>query len=244
MLSMGAAPILYLMIALSIVSLAIILERAWFFLRIADDLEGLSKQLDMHLQEGDLEGAERRMAGSRSAEAAVVLTGLRKVRSGADAAAEAMLGATAVQRTKLERRLAYLGTLGNNAPFIGLFGTVVGIIMAFEKLGEAGKSAAGGAAAAAPAEVMSSIAEALVATAIGLAVAIPSVAAYNYFQRRIKSTVANTEALTHVLLSWLKGEELATALRIPAYRGPSISEMAHANGVAGNPRHGRDGAGV
>jgi biopolymer transport protein ExbB len=123
---------------------------------------------------------------------------------GPEAAAEAMIGATAVQRMRLERGLAYLGTLGNNAPFIGLFGTVIGIIMAFEELGVAGRATAGVASASASSAVMSSIAEALVATAIGLAVAIPAVAFYNYFQRRIKATVSNTEALTRIVLSWLK----------------------------------------
>jgi biopolymer transport protein ExbB len=201
MLALGAARIMYLMLGLSVLSVGIILERAWFFLRTSDDLERLARQLDAYLESGDVDGAIRRMKKSRSAEAAIVITGLLKAPRGAEAAAEAMIGATAVQRMKLERGLAYLGTLGNNAPFIGLFGTVIGIIMAFEELGKAGQ-----ASAAASAGVMSSIAEALVATAIGLAVAIPSVAFYNYFQRRIKSTVSNTEALTRIVLSWLKSE--------------------------------------
>jgi biopolymer transport protein ExbB len=206
MLALGASRIMYLMLGLSVLSVGIILERAWFFLRTSDDLERLARQLDAYLEVGDVDGAIRRMKESRSAEAAIVVTGLMKAPRGAEAAAEAMIGATAVQRMKLERGLAYLGTLGNNAPFIGLFGTVIGIIMAFEELGVAGKAAAGAASASASAGVMSSIAEALVATAIGLAVAIPSVAFYNYFQRRIKATVSNTEALTRIVLSWLKSE--------------------------------------
>jgi biopolymer transport protein ExbB/TolQ len=118
-----------------------------------------------------------------------------------------MIGAAALQRMKLEKRLAYLGTLGNNAPFIGLFGTVIGVVQAFDELGKAAKNGGPATAAAAanlaPQAVMSSIAEALVATAIGLGVAIPAVAAYNAFQRVIKSKLANTEALTHVLLAHL-----------------------------------------
>ena len=213
MLAMGASPILYLMLGLSVFSLGIILERAFFFVSTSDDLERLARQLDASLEAGDVEGAIERMKQSPSAEAAIVITGLLKAPRGAEAAAEAMIGATAVQRMKLERGLAYLGTLGNNAPFIGLFGTVVGIIMAFEKLGTAGKAAAGAASAAASADVMSSIAEALVATAIGLLVAIPSVAFYNYFQRRIKATVSSTEALTRIVLSWLKSEPAPSGLR-------------------------------
>ena len=155
------------------------------------------------------------MKESRSAEAAIVITGLLKAPRGAEAAAEAMIGATAVQRMKLERGLAYLGTLGNNAPFIGLFGTVIGIIMAFEELGTAGRATAGARRRPRRPSVMSSIAEALVATAIGLAVAIPSVAFYNYFQRRIKATVSNTEALTRIVLSWLKSEPAHARARGP-----------------------------
>ena len=207
MLAMGAAPVMYLMIVLSILSLAIILERAYFFWSIRDDLEVLARELSKSLRNGDYDDARKRMEASPSAEAAVVVAGLIEADRGANAAEEAMAGATALQRMKLERRLAYLGTLGNNAPFIGLFGTVIGIIQAFEHLGDK-NAAAAASAAAAPAAVMSSIAEALVATAIGLAVAIPAVAAYNFFQRMIKSTVTNTDALTRVLLAHLKGEDV------------------------------------
>jgi biopolymer transport protein ExbB len=226
MLALGASRIMYLMLGLSVLSVGIILERAWFFLRTSDDVERLARQLDAYLESGDVDGAIRRMKESRSAEAAIVITGLLKAPRGAEAAAEAMIGATAVHRMKLERGLAYLGTLGNNAPFIGLFGTVIGIIMAFEELGTAGKAAAGAASASASAGVMSSIAEALVATAIGLAVAIPSVAFYNYFQRRIKATVSNTEALTRIVLSWLKSEPGTRDLRPSAT--PRLAVVTHA----------------
>jgi biopolymer transport protein ExbB len=211
MLAMGAAPVMYLMIVLSVLSLAIILERAYFFYSIRDDLETLARDLSRALRNNDYDEARKRMEASPSAEAAVVVAGLVEADRGADAAEEAMAGATALQRMKLERRLAYLGTLGNNAPFIGLFGTVIGIIQAFEHLSDK-NAAAAAAGAAAPAAVMGSIAEALVATAIGLAVAIPAVAAYNYFQRLIKSRVSNTEALSRVLLAHLKGLDEDTAL--------------------------------
>ncbi|MBI2392567.1 MAG: MotA/TolQ/ExbB proton channel family protein [Deltaproteobacteria bacterium] len=216
MLAMGAGPVMWLMIALSILSLAIILERGYFFYSIRDDLEALARDLARALRGGNYDDAKKRMEASPSAEAAVVVAGLAEVDRGASAAEEAMAGATALQRMKLERRLAYLGTLGNNAPFIGLFGTVIGIIQAFEKLGEAGKSATAASSVAAPAEVMASIAEALVATAIGLAVAIPAVAAYNYFQRMIKATVTNTDALSRVLLAHLKAEQPHPAIAAAA----------------------------
>jgi biopolymer transport protein ExbB len=124
-----------------------------------------------------------------------------------------MKGAAALQRLRLERRLAFLGTVGNNAPFIGLFGTVIGVIQAFEALGKEDKVSAAATAAAgmAPQQVMAAIAEALVATAIGLFVAIPAVAAYNIFMRKSKAILANTEALSRVLLSHLVAETDSTA---------------------------------
>ena len=183
------------------------LERGWFYWSLRDDIGGLARQLREFLRVGDLTGAKRTMGDSASAEAAVVVAGLLEADRGPRAADEAMKGAAALQRMKLEKRLAYLATLGNNAPFIGLFGTVIGIVQAFEALGRQDTSAASMAAAAAtvtaPAEVMAAIAEALVATAVGIGVAIPAVAAYNYFNRQAKSILANTEALSRLLIAHL-----------------------------------------
>jgi biopolymer transport protein ExbB len=161
------------------------------------------RDLAAYLSARDFVGARARFSSSRSAEAAVVVAGLGQALRGPEAAAEAMAGAMTRQRLKLEHRLSFLGTLGNNAPFIGLLGTVVGIVMAFDRLGE---GRADGQQAV-PTEVMSSIAEALVATAIGLAVAIPAVAAFNHFQRRIKVISANADALTKLLLAHLRGTD-------------------------------------
>lgn len=124
-----------------------------------------------------------------------------------------MSGAAALQRLKLERGLAYLGTLGNNAPFIGLFGTVIGVVQAFEALGDQKvvEAAAEAAQMSAPQEVMAAIAEALVATAVGLAVAIPAVAMYNVFQRQARGILANTDALSRVLIAHLVGEPATTS---------------------------------
>jgi biopolymer transport protein ExbB len=209
MVGAGAGWVLWLMLALSVVSLAIMLERAWLFWSLRDDVEALMRDLGRFLRSRDLEGARRRLEASPSAEAAVVVAGVVEADLGADAAEEAMAGASALQRLKLERRLAYLGTLGNNAPFIGLLGTVIGIVGAFEELGKAGTPVAGAAATAsqlAPQAVMSNIAEALVATAVGLIVAIPAVFAFNTFQRLVKTTLANTDALSHILLAHLRAE--------------------------------------
>ena len=134
MSNFGAGWVMWLLIVLSIISVAIMLERAWFYWSLRDDLASLASQLRDLLRNGDLDGAKQRMQKSPSAEAAVVSAGLLEADRGAKAADEAMKGAAALQRMKLERRLAFLGTLGNNAPFIGLFGTVIGVVQAFEAL--------------------------------------------------------------------------------------------------------------
>lgn len=209
MVGAGAAWVLWLMLGLSVVSLAVMLERAWLYWSLHDDLPALMRDLGRLLRAGDLEGARKRLEASPSAEAAVVVAGLVEADLGPDAAEEAMAGASALQKNKLEKRLAYLGTLGNNAPFIGLLGTVIGIVGAFEELGKAHPLPTAGAAGAvasqvAPQAVMTNIAEALVATAVGLLVAIPAVAAFNMFQRIVKTTLSNTDALGHVLMAHLK----------------------------------------
>jgi biopolymer transport protein ExbB/TolQ len=204
----GAAWVMWLMIGLSVISVAIMLERLWFFHSLKDDVAQLATKLRSALRDDDLGQARKLLEASPSAEAAVVVAGLLEADRGVAAADQAMMGAVALQRMRLERRLVFLGTLGNNAPFIGLFGTVIGVIQAFEALGKQDTATAAATAAAgmAPQQVMAAIAEALVATAIGLFVAIPAVAMYNVFMRRAKSTLANTEALTRVLLAHLAGK--------------------------------------
>jgi biopolymer transport protein ExbB len=201
LLDIGASPIMYLMIALSIISVAIMVERSLFFLRVREDLQRLASELARLLGTGDVTAARQLVTESRSAEAAIVAAGLARLEHGAAAVEEAMAGASAIQRMRLERRLGFLGTLGNNAPFIGLLGTVIGIVQAFDQLQAAGVSNGSGGAMSG---VMGAIAEALVATAVGLVVAIPAVAAFNAFQRRIKSILGNAEALRHIVLSHVK----------------------------------------
>lgn len=205
MTNFGAGWVMWLLIVLSVISVAIMLERGWFYWSLRDDIGALAQKLRQLLRDGDMDAARQTLEKSPSAEAAVVVAGLLEADRGPRAAEEAMHGATALQRMKLERRLAFLGTLGNNAPFIGLFGTVIGVVQAFESLGQQSATVAQTANMAAPQEVMAAIAEALVATAVGLVVAIPAVAMYNYYQRLSKSILANTAALSHVLLAYLAG---------------------------------------
>src|SRR5690606_1363246 len=106
-----------------------------------------------------------------------------------------MQGAQATERGRYDRGLGFLGTIGNNAPFIGLFGTVLGIIGTFANLADGSPEASK--------QVMHAISEALVATGVGLLVAIPAVVAFNVFKARTKRAQAQTELLSHTLLAFL-----------------------------------------
>lgn len=99
---------------------------------------------------------------------------------------ENLQAALSDEKRHLEGRLLWLGTLGNNAPFVGLFGTVLGVIKAFHDLAESG---------AGPEVVMAGLSEALVATAVGLLVAIPAVLAFNFLQKKMRDLLLETEAL-------------------------------------------------
>lgn len=196
----GATWVLWLLFVVSVISLAIMVDRARVFLAQRDDVAELVRVLHLLLAEHDLEGARERLDRSRSAAAQVALAGLAQWTQGAAAAQEAMAAATGLQRKRMERRLLFLGTVGNNAPFVGLLGTVIGVIGAFEALGSTSLVAAASSSLA-PQQVMTTIAEALVATALGLLVAIPAVAVFNYFHGLLTAALNDAEILSHVVLA-------------------------------------------
>ncbi|MCY1003568.1 MotA/TolQ/ExbB proton channel family protein [Myxococcus sp. MISCRS1] len=202
----GANWVLWLLFALSLVSLGIILERWWLFRTKQDRVRELSGALEATLSTGDFPAAISTLEKRTSVGAAVARAGLRLAPQGMTAAEKGMQSALAIERSTLENRLAFLGTLGNNAPFIGLFGTVIGVLLAFEALSKT-QGAPSGTSQVASNAVMGSIAEALVATAVGIGVALPAVAAYNYFQRRIASILADAEALTNLVLAYVSARE-------------------------------------
>jgi biopolymer transport protein ExbB len=174
--NLGAAWVLWLLIALSVISVGIMIERAAFYLgRRLPALDKLSRAL----LGGDLDEARQAVADRNGIEAQVIRSALEQADHGPDAVAKVVDAEIKRVRLEYEARLAFLATLGNNAPFIGLFGTVLGIIQAFGDLAR-NPSAAGASS------VMSGISEALIATAVGLLVALPAVVAYNIFQRGLR----------------------------------------------------------
>ncbi|AKF05661.1 MotA/TolQ/ExbB proton channel family protein [Sandaracinus amylolyticus] len=195
---LGATWVMWLLVLLSIVGLAIILERAYYLFVSRDDIAKLKSDLLAKLRSNDVDAARTRMRQSRSVEAQVALAGLDAAEDGAETAEERMDGQTSISRLNMERNLAFLGTVGNNAPFVGLAGTVIGIIRAFHELNESqGQVSAG---------LMAEVGEALVATLIGLLVALPAVAFFNLFQRIIKARLTRADAMGREVLAFLKSE--------------------------------------
>ncbi len=196
---LGSEWVLWLLVLLSILSVAVMVERAIAMSGRLGDFDRLSEKLRQALASGDGKGARDILGVPRCPEVRVALVGLAELPRGSTAAIEAMASARSRERLALEKHLGVLGTLGNNAPFIGLFGTVLGIIKAFADLS---KSQGGGAGV-----VMAGIAEALVATAVGLMVALPAVVAFNIFQGRIRRTMGRIDALAHMILTGAHEEE-------------------------------------
>ena len=194
---LGAGWVMWLLVLLSIIAVAIVLERTYFFAVSRDDMRRLRDDLLKLLRAGDMGGAEKRLEGAKSFEARIVNAGLDGADRGPAAAEERMEGEKRMAKLAMERNLAFLGTVGNNAPFVGLLGTVIGVIRAFAALDESAGQVTEG--------LMTEIGEALVATAIGLLVALPAVAFFNLFQRLIRGRLIRGEALGNELLAVLKG---------------------------------------
>ena len=201
---LGAGWVLWLLVALSVLSVMVMLERGLYF-----GQRRMSKRFPELLrlcQDGSLDKAAQ-IASGDAMEAEVVRVAARVAGSGQEAVEKAVASTIDRRRLEYERWLFVLGTLGNNAPFIGLFGTVLGIIRAFADL------AAHPAATAGASTVMAGISEALVATAVGLFVAIPAVLAYNIYQRLLKRVVGRSQSL---------GNAIAAGLHVARANGKAI----------------------
>jgi biopolymer transport protein ExbB len=192
---LGAGWVLWLLLALSVLSVAVMLERGLYF-----GQRRMSKRFPELLrlcQDGSLAKAAE-LAQGDAMEAEVVRAAARVASSGQEAVEKAVASTIDRRRLEYERWLFVLGTLGNNAPFIGLFGTVLGIIRAFADLAAHPSGATAGAST-----VMAGISEALVATAVGLFVAIPAVLAFNIYQRLLKRVVGRSQSLGNAIAAGL-----------------------------------------
>jgi len=194
----GAEWVLYVLLVLSVVSVAVMLERYLFFRKNEFDLETLNKALLDALKKGGGNEAKKVVKTVPGMAGGVLTAAIDAFDDGVESVEEVIQANIAIEKTRYDRFIGILGTLGNNAPFIGLFGTVIGIIQALAAVskGAEGKERTD--------MMMYAISEALVATAIGLAVAIPAVVAFNAYKTRIKDTSHRTEWLARNVLAYLK----------------------------------------
>jgi biopolymer transport protein ExbB/TolQ len=196
---LGDTWVIALLILASVVSIGVMFERWRVFRKNEGDLAALMDGLAASLEKGDIPGAVAQAEQSQRVEARVALAGLKSFPKGAATVEEVMASRWLRERLELEKYLIILGTLGNNAPFVGLFGTVLGVIKAFNDLGMTGQSGVS--------VVMAGISSALIATAFGILVAIPAVIANNFFLTRLGEIQANTDSLSRILLAYLKQEK-------------------------------------
>jgi biopolymer transport protein ExbB/TolQ len=190
---LGASWVLWLLIGLSVISVGVMIDRALWFRRRDIDTARFLRELRGAFERNEIDRFEKKYQDDPALPVQVALHGLAERDRGAEAVAEAMHSERARWRTAADRNLIVLGTLGNNVPFVGLFGTVLGVINAFEHLREK--------TSAAQDKTLDLIAEALAATAFGLMVAIPAVIAFNYFTRKIRVLLGSADECAHTVLS-------------------------------------------
>lgn len=191
----GSKAVLTLLILLSVWSVAIIWERARALKRLG--AQDATLDAEKLIRAKDWAGLKKWAQSRDGLHGQALLAALEVAPQGRDAHAlerieHAYKSFILSEKAKLESGFTTLATLGANAPFVGLFGTVLGIIQAFGALAQSQADTA---------SMMAGLSEALVATAIGLFVAIPAVVAYNVFSRKLKVLLTECESLKDLFLA-------------------------------------------
>ena len=205
---MKISPVFDVLIACSVLAVAVILERLWHYRKIKMNPTQFMERIRYSIKDNKYEDAINFCGYSNTPLTNVIKVGLTNRDKMPDNISEMMESARMLERIGLERFLGVLGTLGNSAPFIGLLGTVIGIIRAFKLLEVAGS--------AGPTAVMTGIAEALITTAMGLFVAIPCAVMFNYFMNRVKNFYAEME---------VAGKEFMVLIRENAHKKEMAGEV-------------------
>lgn len=201
-LRLGGVTMIIIVLA-SVIALFVAIERVIALWGVSQQARELGQTVARHLLRGDVASAVVASQRSRALAAEMYLAGFERLERarGKPGAVESAIERERTQVTlKMRRNLWLLGTIGAVTPFIGLFGTVAGIMRSFKDLGLDVESGGTGGTAA----VMSGISEALIATAAGILVAVEAVILYNYFQTRLQRVAVELRLL---------GDEFAELLR-------------------------------
>jgi biopolymer transport protein ExbB/TolQ len=185
----AARGILVLLCLLSLLSFTFFIERIIFFRRrLIRDFESMSEQIEATASVKDVVAV---LAAFPSAETEILLKAIDGQALTVATFSQRVNGLFLPEKDKWARYSTFLGSVGSNAPFIGLLGTVFGILKTFADLSLA---TSGG-----PQVVMAGISEALIATAVGLLVAIPAVVFYNLCKVRVKKSIIRLQALAELI---------------------------------------------
>jgi biopolymer transport protein ExbB len=170
---------MWLLLLISVVGLAVVIERLVFFATQHGDTKGLLRAIGGKIASDDIDGAIKVCRSQRGMLPRILEFGLQRGEKNRADITDALSIALMEHLNSLERNLGIIGTIAVIAPFVGLFGTVLGIIRAFSDIALKGNST--------PAVVAAGVSEALVTTATGLIIAVIAVVFFNYFKTRIKS---------------------------------------------------------
>lgn len=179
----NGGPVMYPLLACSIIVLTVIIERIFFWIHLDKNRNHhlLNEVLEL-CQKGDWEAVKAKTAGSKDYILEILITGILHREF---SMIKAMESAAAEEIKRMRRYMSILDTMITVAPLLGIFGTVIGIILSFEVLGSSGIEH--------PEAVTAGIAQALITTATGLGIAILTVFPYNYFNSRVENAAISIE---------------------------------------------------
>lgn len=189
----GVDWVLWLLLAAGAGCIGVFANRMYILTKYGGDTDRIKRKLMSYIADKNLDGALEYFKKGKTVQEKILAEAINGRSLAPEALGEMIESRQMEERQFLSKGVSYLGTLGSNAPFIGLFGTVLGIIRAFHDLSTAAVSG--------PSVVMKGISEALVATALGLLVAIPALVMYNYFVGRIGKIMKGSSILAKVVLS-------------------------------------------
>src|SRR5579871_6550767 len=207
---------MWLLLALSIVGLAVVIERLWFFATQHGDTKGLLRQIGQKISADDIDGAIKICRSEKGMLPKILDFGLQRGEKNRADITDALSIALMEHLNMLERNLGVIGTTAVIAPFVGLFGTVLGIIRAFQDIALKGNST--------PAVVAAGVSEALITTAAGLFVAVISVIFFNYFKTKIKAFNQEMIVAANQLAEMLHFHNVGETIPTDLYTPPSASK--------------------
>lgn len=203
-------PAMIVLLALSVIAVAIVIERLLFFASQHSDSKGLLRSIGQKIASDDLPGAIKICQQNKGMLPKILEFGLQRGEKNRADITDALSIALMENLNSLERNLGVIGTIAVIAPFVGLFGTVLGVMRTFTDIALKGNST--------PAVVSAGVAEALITTAAGLFVAVTAVIFFNYFKTRIKAYNQEMIVAANQLAEMLHFHNTGAAIPTDAYQ--------------------------